>query len=123
MENNAADLKNQPFKQKLQFALQGLGYAFKQESNVRRHIFFGLTALILFAFVQPTAIWWALIVLVICLIIAAEILNSSIEAMLDHLHPDIHPTVGCIKDMLAAMVLLLSIAAGIIGVLALVDSI
>ena len=38
------------------------------------------------------------------------------------MHPEIHPAVGKVKDIMAGMVLSLSILAAIIGLLALVDT-
>lgn len=86
---------------------------------MRRHLVAALLAIWVFAWAQPAAIWWALISLCIALVWAAELINSSLEALIDHLHPQIHPQIKHVKDMLAAMVLVLSIAAVIIGLLAL----
>ena len=76
----------------------------------------------MFFWLQPAAIWWALIILSIALVLAAELVNSAIEALSDHLHPDIHPSIGKVKDMLAGMVLVVSIAAAIIALLAIFTS-
>jgi len=52
------------------------------------------------------------------LVLAAELLNSSIEALADHLHPEQHSAIGKVKDMAAGMVLIMSVAAVIVGILA-----
>jgi len=44
--------------------------------------------------------------------------NSSIEALTDHLHPEQHPAIGKVKDIAAGMVLIMSVAAVIVGILA-----
>ena len=62
-----------------------------------------------------------LIALCIGLVIAAELLNSALEALIDHLHPEIHPAIGRAKDVLAGMVLVLSITAAVVGALAVAD--
>ena len=41
-----------------------------------------------------------------CLLLITELQNSSLEAALDHLHPDLHNQIGLSKDMAAGSVLL-----------------
>jgi diacylglycerol kinase len=111
-------LKNQPLKQKLGFAVQGIVYATRTEANMRRHWITAVLVLLLFLWLQPSALWWALIVLSIAIVIAAELANSALEVLIDHMHPELHPQIGRTKDMLAGMVLILSMCAGVIGILA-----
>lgn len=111
-------MKNQPLKQKLGFALQGIVYATRTETNMRRHWLMAALVLLLFFWLRPSPLWWALIVLCIGLVIAAELANSALEVLIDHMHPELHPQIGRTKDMLAGMVLILSICAGVIGLLA-----
>ena len=111
-------MKNQSILKKLKFALNGISYALKNEHNMRRHILSGILAICLFSFLEISLLWWALIILCIGLVIAVELLNSAIETLIDYLHPQLHEKIGYIKDMLAGMVLVLSITALIIGLLA-----
>lgn len=122
VKNNSAGMKNKPFYQKLRFALNGMVYALRNEANMRRHVVLGMGTILLFAVIQVAFLWWALIILCIGLILASELINSALEALIDHLHPELHPSIGQVKDMLAAMVLVLSISAGAVGVLALLDT-
>lgn len=115
-------MKNQHFKHKLLNAWNGIRYAWDQEDNFRAHIFLGAAAFVFFLFVQPVLFWWGLIILCITLILAAELANSAIEALIDHLHPQLHPSIGQVKDMLAGMVLVLSVGAVVIALLALLDT-
>jgi len=41
-----------------------------------------------------------------CLLLITELQNSSLEAALDHLHPNLHNQIGLSKDMAAGSVLL-----------------
>ena len=115
-------MKNQSILKKLKFALNGISYALKNEHNMRRHILSGILVICLFYFFEISLLWWALIILCIGLVIAAELLNSAIETLIDYLHPEMHEKIGHVKDMLAGMVLVLSIAAAIIGLLAVISS-
>ncbi|QVK24756.1 diacylglycerol kinase [Shewanella dokdonensis] len=85
---------------------------------MRRHLLAALLAILVFVWLQPAALWWALIVLCIALVWSAELINSALEALIDHLHPQLHPQIKHVKDMLAAMVLVFSLAALIVGLLA-----
>ena len=51
------------------------------------------------------------------LVIALEMINTSIEAMLDRMHPDSHSEIGFAKDCLAGAVLVASIASVAVFVL------
>lgn len=103
-------------------ALSSIAFAWKTEQNFRTEVIFGLATLMVFGFLRPTAIWWALILLCIMLVLAAELINSALEALTDHLHPDLHPIIGRAKDMLAGFVLLTSCGAALVGLLALYAS-
>lgn len=55
--------------------------------------------------------------LVIALVLAAELMNSAIEALADHLHPDLHDEIRAVKDMAAGTILVLNGAALVLFVL------
>jgi diacylglycerol kinase (ATP) len=60
---------------------------------------------------------WAWLILAIALVLAAEAMNSAIEALADALSPEFNEGVGRAKDVAAGAVLILAIAAAIIGIL------
>lgn len=115
-------MKNQSIQQKLNNAIKGIAFTYKTESNFRLHCLSALIVIILLAVFQPQWIWWALIIICIALVIAAELINTAIENLIDHLHPEIHPKIGKVKDILAGVVLILSITAIIIAAFAVIDS-
>ena len=49
--------------------------------------------------------------MVVALVLALELLNSALEAVIDLLHPGLHPEVKAAKDMVAGAVLAISLAA------------
>ena len=61
--------------------------------------------------------WAAIFLLVAALVLSAEMINSALEALIDHLHPDIHPEIRIIKDMAAGAVLVFSLTALLIAAL------
>ena len=43
--------------------------------------------------------------------LAAEVFNTAVEGLADHLHPEQHPAIKVVKDCAAGAVLIASIAA------------
>ena len=60
---------------------------------------------------DPGFYWAAIFLMVAGLVLSAELINSALEALIDHLHPDIHPEIRIIKDMAAGAVLVFSLTA------------
>jgi len=55
------------------------------------------------------------VALTCALVLALELINSALEGLIDLLHPEIHPEIKAIKDMLAGAVLAISCAALVVG--------
>ena len=62
---------------------------------------------------------WAILVLAIALVVAAELANTAIEAVVDLASPDLHPLAKRAKDVAAAGVLVASVGAAAAGALVL----
>ena len=62
---------------------------------------------------------WALLVLAIGLVLAAEAANTALEALADRVAPDSHPLVAKAKDVAAGGVLIASLTAALLGLLVL----
>jgi undecaprenol kinase len=58
---------------------------------------------------------WAMIWICISVVLCLELMNSAIEELLNHLHPDRHPAIGRAKDIAAGAVLLASLISAIVG--------
>ncbi|CAO4164180.1 diacylglycerol kinase [Methylorubrum populi] len=55
------------------------------------------------------------------LMLGAEFLNTAVEKLCDHLHPDRHPRIGIVKDLASAGAFLTQVIAALIWVAALID--
>jgi diacylglycerol kinase len=110
-------MKNRPFRERLGFALDGLGAAWRRETSLRTQTALAALAIIALVLLQPPIVWWAIVAITISFVLAMELMNAALEALLDHLHPDRHPEIRIIKDMAAGAVLLASIGALAIGAL------
>jgi len=105
------------FKKSLVCACRGFRYMVKSERNFRIELAIAFLVLFLI-FIFQVKSWEAVILtLVIMWVIAAEIINTVLERVVDILKPRIHPYARLIKDMMAAVVLVSSLAAAIVGII------
>lgn len=116
-------MKNQPFYKRVVFAVQGIGAALRMESSFRLQCLAALIVLILLACVRPAMIWWALLLLNCGMVLAAELFNTALEHLIDHLHPELHPAIKIAKDCAAGSVLVLSASAVAVLVAFLVETV
>jgi undecaprenol kinase len=110
-----AYVKNRPFRVRLGCALWGIRQCWRTENSFRSHVLMGSLALIALAVLRPAPVWWALVGLAICLVLALELVNSAFERLIDHLHPEIHPEIRLVKDMAAGGVLVISAGAVVVA--------
>jgi diacylglycerol kinase (ATP) len=108
-------MKGLPFLRRLGFALAGLKLAARRERSFRFHLLAGAMVLGLLLATRPAPLWWALLGLATGLVLMAELFNSALETLLDHLHPDRHPAIGAAKDLAAGAVLVASVVALVVG--------
>lgn len=108
-------MKGQSFIKRLGFALQGLRLALNRERSLRAHLSVTAVVLLILIVMRPAALWWAILALAIGLVLVTELLNSALETLIDHLHPEAHPEIGAAKDMAAGAVLVASVIAVVVG--------
>ncbi|HMP99712.1 MAG TPA: diacylglycerol kinase family protein [Cyclobacteriaceae bacterium] len=105
------------FIMSFKYAFQGLMHVFKTQRNMQVHVFIAiLVALAAYAF-SITTTEWLVVILFYALVLAAEVINTAIEKLVDLVHPEINPEAGKIKDIAAAAVLLTAIMAIIAGLI------
>lgn len=97
------------------YALKGLSKTFREEQNLRIQAIASLLVVILGIYFNISRSEWLALILAIALVLVAETINSAVERITDVLKPRINSYVKEIKDIMAAAVLLSSIAALIIG--------
>ncbi|MFM2186439.1 MAG: diacylglycerol kinase [Burkholderiaceae bacterium] len=86
------------------YSVRGLRAAWEHESAFRQEV-------VLSVFMLPAALWlgttWlerAFLIATVVLVLAAELLNSAVEAAVDRVSMDMHPLAGRAKDMGSAAV-------------------
>jgi diacylglycerol kinase len=99
------------------YAFNGLKVLFKEEHNARIHLVAAFCVILLGWFLKLSDLEWVAISLVIGAVFAAELFNSAIENLADHLAPERHANIKKVKDLAAAAVLVCAIMAVAVGCL------
>ncbi len=97
------------------YAFNGLRLFFLKEKNGQLELLAAIITVALGFWLHISNMEWCIILLCIGGVLGLEILNSSLEKLIDHFHPEIHPNIKIVKDMAAASVLWFSIIASIVG--------
>lgn len=97
------------------YAFAGLWHLLRTQRNAQIHCLVGGCALTLGAFLGLERWEWLTLVLTIALVLAAEGVNTAIEAAVDLATSSIHPLARIAKDVGAGTVLLCAIAAVVVG--------
>jgi diacylglycerol kinase len=97
-------------------AFRGLGLVL-MERHMRFHFIMFLGAVALGRVFQITPMEWIAIFLTGALVIVAECLNSALERLCNHLHPERHTAIGRVKDVAAGGVLFAAMVAFIVGLM------
>lgn len=97
------------------FAGMGIYSLFRYENNARIHLIACLLVVIAGVFFKISTTEWCMITLAIGLVWSAEAINTAIEKLADVVSPGYHPAIKDVKDLAAAGVLILAIAAVVIG--------
>jgi diacylglycerol kinase (ATP) len=92
-------------------------HVMRTEHNIRIHAVAAIAAIGLAIYFDLPTAEFAIIILAVGLVMAAEIFNTVIEDFLDIIHPRHHEAVRRIKDALAGAVLLAALAALMVGIL------
>ncbi len=105
--------------QSFRYAFAGWGVVLKNEPNSWVHAFVSVAVVVVAFWLQLPARDWAVLLLTIVLVWAAEFFNTAIETVVDLASPEQHPLAKAAKDVSAAGVLLTAITAVLVGLLVL----
>ncbi len=99
------------------FALKGIISAFSTEPNMKIHGIIALLVVIFGILFQISINEWLLCLLCFGLVFGLELINTSLENIVDFVSPEIHPTAGKIKDLAAGAVLISALFSASIGLI------
>ena len=101
----------------VQVAFRGAFLLLKTEASIK--VQFGIAVLITIAgfVVNISTTEWMMQIFAIGLVMGAEGFNTAIEKIADFVHPEHHKKIGFLKDISAGAVMIVSIAAVLIGLI------
>jgi len=105
------------------FAIEGLKTAFGQEVNFKAHAIIALVAIVMGIFLQLNYLEWSILFLTIALVIILELINTSVEAIVNLVEPEIKEQAKIAKDVSAAAVMIAAVVSIIVGLLLFVPKI
>lgn len=99
------------------YAWQGFRALLRYEHNARIHCVAAVVTIAAGFIFHISAMEWCAIIICIGLVIAAEALNSAVEALADRITTDHDPLIGRAKDLGATAVTLLALVAVAVGLI------
>jgi diacylglycerol kinase len=107
-----------PAKKPKQSLLRSFGCAFVgiatvigKERNIKIQLGIALLAVLIGIFLALTPLEWCVVVILIALVLAAEMINSALEGVIDIICPKLDERARQVKDAAAGAVLLLALSA------------
>ncbi len=97
------------------YAWHGLYLVVRYENNTRVHLLASVAAVTAGVVLGLNALEWALILMQIGLVWAAETFNTALEKLVDLVSPQYHPLAGKVKDIAAGAVLIISLTSVAVG--------
>ena len=80
------------------YSIEGLLYAYKNEKSLWMHGFCSIIAICLGIIFKITLVQWSMILISLGIILAIELLNTAIEAVVDMITLEYHPLAKIAKD-------------------------
>jgi diacylglycerol kinase (ATP) len=106
-----------PWSRKFADAFRGLRRSFRTQTSFAVHVAAAVAVVAVAAILQVSPVEWALLVLAIGGVLAAEVFNTAVESLARALDTGIHPRVRDALDMASAAVLVASLAAALVGMI------
>ena len=98
------------------YAIKGIAASFREQRNLKVQIVIAFITIGAGFYFRITNIEWCVILLTIASVICLEMINTSIEDLVDLVTLERTPQAGKIKDMAAGAVLVASVIAIVVGV-------
>jgi len=99
------------------FAFKGLFLLVRTEASIKTQVFIALIMTALGFYLEISTTEWILQCLSIALVMGVEGMNTAVEKLSDFVQPKFDEKIGFIKDISAGAVMIVSIAAVVVGFL------
>jgi len=108
-------LKPTRFIDSVNCAIEGIIYTVRTQKHMRRHFAAALVLLLLVLLLRVTPLEFTVLTISVCFVLFAELMNTSLEVVVDMVTPDFHPLAKIAKDVAAGGVLVAAIGAVVMG--------
>ncbi len=98
-------------------AINGFLIAWREQRNLKIHSLAVVLVTVAGFYFEFTYTDWSLVILAIGLVMGLEVMNSSVEDLVNFVSPEKRKEAGRIKDLAAGAVLVTAIAALVLGVI------
>ncbi len=98
------------------YAFSGIRLALKNEPNLRLHLIIGIVVAIAAYFLKFSKFEWIVLAFTIAFVFILELINTTLEAIVDIVSPTRRARAKLAKDVSAAAVLISALLAVIVGV-------
>ncbi len=115
--NSREEVREHSFWRSFHHAFEGVIYATRTQWNMRLHLIAAALVLVATLYLHLQRPYVIGIVITVAVVIAFELINTAIEAIVDLTTPEIHPLAKVAKDAAAGAVLIVAFAAVIVGYL------
>lgn len=123
MKDNSDKYSFRKMLRSFRYAFAGIGRLLGYEHNARIHSAAAIAVVVCGFLSGLSAIEWAVVLLCIGAVFAAEAFNTALEILADRVNPEFDEAVGRCKDMAAAAVLFVAIASAAAGLVIFVPKI
>ncbi len=104
------------FFKSFKYSIDGLIYAYKYEQSMLIHVIVTILVILVNIFFGVNGTEWLISLMAIGMVLAAELINTAIEAVVDLVTLEIHPLAKIAKDCGSAATFVLAMMAAAIGI-------
>jgi diacylglycerol kinase (ATP) len=115
--NSRDEVREHSFWRSFHHAFEGVIYATRTQWNMRLHLIAAALVLVATLYLHLQRAYVIGIVITVAVVLAVELINTAIEAVVDLVSPELHPLAKVAKDAAAGAVLIVAFAAVIVGYL------
>ena len=98
-------------------AFAGIGHALRTQRNFKIHTVITMAVVLMGFWLKLSSNQWAILVVMAGVVLQAELVNTALEAVVDKVSPEFHPLAKIAKDCAAGAVLIVALAAVLVGLL------
>ena len=99
------------------FATHGVMAAVREEQNIKIYLIIALINLVLGLLTHLSYVEWAIIIITVSVTLGVEVINISLEELLDMISPEYNGRTKIIKDIAAGSALITAVSSVVVAAL------